>query len=76
LSFLGVPIIPHTYFAHVVRSPSKRALWDMSITEILTGCYTPDEYGRRPPESLYGSLKMWCTCSDSVCRWLAAPCSG
>lgn len=31
----------------------------MSITEILAGYYTPDERGRRPPESLYGSLKMW-----------------
>ena len=31
----------------------------MSITEILAGYYTPDARGRRPPESLYGSLKMW-----------------
>jgi len=59
LTFLGVPIAPRTYWAHVARSPSKRALWDMSITEILAGYYTPDERGRRPPESLYGSLKMW-----------------
>ena len=29
------------------------------ITAILAGYYEPDEHGRRPPESLYGSLKMW-----------------
>lgn len=43
----------------MARSPSKRALWDMSITEILAGFYESDERGRRAPESLYGSLKMW-----------------
>ena len=59
LTVLGVPIAPRTYFAHVTRSPSKRALWDMSVTEILAGFYDPDERGRRAPESLYGSLKMW-----------------
>jgi len=59
LTFLGVPIAPRTYFAHVTRAPSKRALWEVSITEILAGFYTPDERGRRAPESLYGSLKMW-----------------
>jgi transposase InsO family protein len=31
----------------------------MSITEILSGYYEPDEHGHRRPESLYGSLKMW-----------------
>jgi putative transposase len=34
-------------------------LWETAITEILAGYYEPDEHGRRPPESLYGSLKMW-----------------
>jgi len=29
------------------------------ITEVLAGLYEPDEHGRRKPESLYGSLKMW-----------------
>ena len=53
-----MPIAPRTYWAHVARPPSKRALWDVSITEILAGYYMPDERGRRPPESLYGSLKM------------------
>jgi putative transposase len=31
----------------------------MTITEILAGYYQPDCNGRRRPESLYGSLKMW-----------------
>ena len=42
-----------------MRAPSKRALWDATITEILAGYYEPDEHGRKKPESLYGSLKMW-----------------
>jgi putative transposase len=29
------------------------------ITSILAGYYEPDAHGRMPPESLYGSLKMW-----------------
>ena len=32
---------------------------DTTITEILAGIYEPDAEGKRPPESLYGSLKMW-----------------
>lgn len=59
LAALGVPIAPRTYFAHLARPLSKRALWDVAVTEILAGVYEPDEHGRRPPESLYGSLKMW-----------------
>jgi putative transposase len=35
-----------------VRPPSKRALWDITITELLAGFYEPDRQGRRPPESL------------------------
>jgi putative transposase len=31
----------------------------MTVTEILAGYYEPDSNGRRRPESLYGSLKMW-----------------
>lgn len=58
VAFLGVPIAPRTYVAHVVRPPSKRALWDMWMTEILAGYDMPGERGRRPPESLYGSLTM------------------
>ena len=42
-----MPIAPRTYYAHVGRAPSKRALWEMSITEILAGYYEPDEHGHR-----------------------------
>jgi putative transposase len=59
LSEHGVPIAPRTFYAWASRAPSKRALWDATITEILAGYYEPDEAGRRKPESLYGSLKMW-----------------
>ncbi len=59
LSAHGVPIAPRTYYAHLARPPSARALWDTVITEVLAGIYEPDEHGRRPPECLYGSLKMW-----------------
>jgi putative transposase len=59
LTELGVPIAPRTYYAHIGRAPSKRALWETSITEILSGYYEPNEQGHRRPESLYGSLKMW-----------------
>ncbi len=55
----GVQIAPRTYWAHRSAAPSKRVLWDTTITEILTGIYEPDEKGKRPPECLYGSLKMW-----------------
>ena len=54
-----MPIAPRTFHAWAVRAPSKRALWDATITEVLAGYYEPDEHGRRTPESLYGSLKMW-----------------
>ena len=59
LTELGVPIAPRTFYAWAKRAPSKRALWDATITEILAGYYQPDEHGRKKPESLYGSLKMW-----------------
>jgi putative transposase len=59
LSEHGVPIAPRTFYAWATRAPSKRALWDAAITEILAGYYEPDALGRRRPESLYGSLKMW-----------------
>ena len=45
------PLAPRTYWAHVARSPSKRALWDMSTTEILAGYYTPDERGLWVPKT-------------------------
>ena len=59
LSEHGVPIAPRTFYAWASRAPSKRALWDATITEILAGYYEPGDDGRREPESLYGSLKMW-----------------
>jgi putative transposase len=54
-----VQIAPRTYWAHQNAAPSKRALWDTTITEMLAGIYEPGIDGKRPPESLYGSLKMW-----------------
>jgi putative transposase len=59
LGIQDVAIAPRTYWAHRSSAPSKRALWDTTITEILAGYYEPDADGKRPPESLYGSLKMW-----------------
>ena len=59
LTSLGAPIAPRTYHAHMARPPSKQALWDVTVTELLAGFYEPDQRGRRAPESLYGSLKMW-----------------
>lgn len=55
----GCPIAPMTYYARVARSPSKRALRDAVVTQLLSGYYEPDQSGRRGPEPLYGSLKMW-----------------
>ena len=48
-----------TFYAWVKRPLSARALWDIVITEILAGYYEPDDQGRKRPESLYGSVKMW-----------------
>jgi putative transposase len=59
LSVHGVAIAPRTYWARHSAAPGKRALWDMAVIEILAGIYEPDENGRRPPESLYGTVKMW-----------------
>ena len=59
LSEHGWKIAPRTFYAWRKRPPSQRALWEMTITEVLAGYYQPDGNGRRRPESLYGSLKMW-----------------
>lgn len=59
LSEHGCRIAPRTFYAWLGREPSKRALWDMTVTEVLAGYYEPDEHGRRKPESLYGATKMW-----------------
>ena len=55
----GVPIAPRTYWARRSRPPSQRSLTDAALTEILAGIYEPGPDGRRPPECLYGSVKMW-----------------
>jgi putative transposase len=59
LSAHGIPIAPGTYWARRSRPPSQRSLRDAALTEILAGIYEPGPDGRRPPECLYGSLKMW-----------------
>ena len=58
LAVHGVQIAPRTYWARRASAPSKRALWDTTITRNPRH-YEPDADGKRPPESLYGSLKMW-----------------
>ena len=47
------------YWARRSRPPSRLALADEALTEILAGIYEPGPDGRRPPECLYGSVKMW-----------------
>ena len=59
LSAQGIAIAPRTYWARRSRPPSRRSLADAALTEILAGIYEPGPDGRRPPECLYGSLKMW-----------------
>jgi len=59
LSAHGIAIAPRTYWARRAAAPGKRELWDTAVTEILAGMYEPDGNGRRPPESLYGTVKMW-----------------
>jgi putative transposase len=59
LKHYKIQIAPRTYYAWLSRGPSRRALWETTITEILAGFYEPDERGRRKPESLYGATKMW-----------------
>ena len=64
LSAHGWQIAPRTYHAHQTRAISQRALWDITVTEVLAGIYDPQpaptgEPARKVPESLYGSRKMW-----------------
>lgn len=35
----GMPIASITFHAGATRAPSKRALWDATITQILASCY-------------------------------------
>jgi putative transposase len=37
LAVHGIQIAPRTYWVHRAAAPSKRALWDTTITEILAG---------------------------------------
>jgi transposase InsO family protein len=59
LTVHGIKIAPRTYWARRASGPSKRELWDTTVTEILAGIYEPDVNGRRPPESMYCTVKMW-----------------
>jgi transposase InsO family protein len=59
LSQHDCPIAPRTYYAWRTRPPSKRALSDLVLVEVLAGYYEPGADGRRKPESLYGATKMW-----------------
>jgi putative transposase len=59
LSLHGIQIAPRTFWAYLSHAPSKRELWDAVVTEIMAGIYERDENGRRAPESMYGTLKMW-----------------
>ena len=52
----GCTIAPRTFYAWASQAPSKRSLWDTTITSVLAGYYEPDEHGRKSPESLYASL--------------------
>ena len=57
LSEYGCPIAPRTYYAHLQRPPSARALRDAAVTARIAQARTPNERGRRAPESLYGVVK-------------------
>ena len=59
LSAQGCMIASRTYWAWASRPLSRRALWDLTITEVIAGLHERDELGRKRPESLYGSVKMW-----------------
>jgi putative transposase len=59
LSAHGCKIAPRTYWARKSRPPSARSVRDQALMKILAGIYEPGPDGRRRPESLYGSLKMW-----------------
>ena len=50
LTAQGCPIAPRTYWAWASRPPSRRALWDLTITEVIAGLHERDELGRKRPE--------------------------
>jgi hypothetical protein len=59
----GIKVAPSAYYAYLLRAPSKLALSDLVLTEVLAGYYEPqvDADGKKKlaPESLYGTTKMW-----------------
>jgi hypothetical protein len=59
LAARGIQIAPRTYWAYRSRGPSRRELRDTAVAEILAGIYEPGPDGRRQPESMYGTLKVW-----------------
>ncbi len=64
----GVKITPRTFHAWAKRAPSKRALWDTTVTEILAGYYEPDDNGKRKPECLYGAVRCGLICNARAFR--------
>jgi hypothetical protein len=71
----SVAIALRTFHAWATRAPSKRSLWDATITEILAGHYEPDAQGRRKPDPLYGALKTWTYLPAGSSRWRSPPSS-
>jgi putative transposase len=59
LSEHGVPIAPRTFYAWVGRPRRNGPCGMPRSPRSWPATYEPDEHGRRTPESLYGSLKMW-----------------
>ncbi len=55
----GCTITPTTFHAWARRAPSKRALWDTTLTAVLPAITSPTSGARRTPKSLYGAAKMW-----------------
>jgi putative transposase len=60
LGIQGVAIAPRTYWAYRSSAPSKRALWDTAVTEILDGYWTnPMPTGNARRNACTANLKMW-----------------
>jgi putative transposase len=55
----AIAVAPRSYYAWRARGPSRRALWEIAVTEMLADIHTPDADGRRRPECLYGATKTW-----------------
>jgi putative transposase len=59
LILIDASVTARGYYAWRGRGPSKRALWEITVTELLGDIYEPDADGRRRPECLYGATKTW-----------------